>query len=95
MCYNCKVFKGIALLKKNIINGFAVYYKNADVAKLADAQVSGSCGQPYGFKSLHPHQRENAPFIGAFFVGMINEFMKGFEGGSRFAGAKRCALRRF
>ena len=29
----------------------------ADVAKLADAQVSGSCGQPYGFKSLHPHQQ--------------------------------------
>ena len=28
-----------------------------------------------------------------FFVGMINEFMKGFEGGSRFAGAKRFALR--
>ena len=29
-----------------------------------------------------------------FLVGMINEFMKGFEGGSRFAGAKRFALRR-
>ena len=27
----------------------------ADVAKLADAQVSGSCGQPWGFKSLRPH----------------------------------------
>ena len=26
------------------------------MAKLADAQVSGSCGRPYGFKSLHPHQ---------------------------------------
>lgn len=23
---------------------------------MADAQVSGSCGQPYGFKSLRPHQ---------------------------------------
>ena len=29
--------------------------KYADVAKLADAQVSGSCGRPYGFESLHPH----------------------------------------
>ena len=26
------------------------------MAKLADAQVSGSCGRPYGFESLHPHQ---------------------------------------
>ena len=41
--------------------------KNADVAKLADAQVSGSCGRPYGFESLHPHQRH--PERGAFFVG--------------------------
>ena len=30
---------------------------HADVAKLADAQVSGSCGQPCGFKSLRPHQK--------------------------------------
>ena len=28
---------------------------NADVAKLADAQVSDSCGQPCGFESLRPH----------------------------------------
>ncbi len=28
---------------------------HADVAKLADAQVSGSCGRPWGFKSLRPH----------------------------------------
>ena len=27
----------------------------ADVAKLADAQVSGSCGRPCRFKSCHPH----------------------------------------
>ena len=40
----------------------------ADVAKLADAQVSGSCGRPYGFESLHPHQRA-PPLWGAFFVG--------------------------
>ena len=37
------------------------------MAKLADAQVSGSCGRPYGFESLHPHQRH--PERGAFFVG--------------------------
>ena len=36
--------------------GEIAHYKNADVAKLADAQVSGSCGRPYGFESLHPHQ---------------------------------------
>ena len=28
----------------------------ADVAKLADAQDSGSCGRPCRFKSCHPHQ---------------------------------------
>ncbi len=28
---------------------------DADVAKLADAQVSGSCGQPCRFKSCRPH----------------------------------------
>ena len=27
------------------------------MAKLADAQVSGSCGRPYGFESLHPHHK--------------------------------------
>ena len=43
-------------------------HKNADVAKLADAQVSGSCGRPYGFESLHPHQA-NAPLVGAFLRG--------------------------
>ena len=33
-------------------------------------------------------KQENAPFTGAFFLfSMINEFMKGFEGGSRFAEA--------
>ena len=26
------------------------------MAELADAQVSGSCGQPCGFESLRPHQ---------------------------------------
>ena len=40
--------------RKNTVSGNACS-SNADVAKLADAQVSGSCGQPYGFKSLHPH----------------------------------------
>ena len=29
--------------------------RQADVAKLADAQVSGSCGRPCRFKSCHPH----------------------------------------
>ena len=37
-----------------LVTGFS---KNADVAKLADAQVSGSCGQPCKFKSCHPHQK--------------------------------------
>ena len=30
--------------------------KLADVAKLADAHDSGSCGRPCRFKSCHPHQ---------------------------------------
>ena len=38
------------------------------MAKLADAQVSGSCGRPYGFESLHPHHA-NAPLVGAFLRG--------------------------
>ena len=29
------------------------------MAKLADAQDSGSCGKPCGFESLHPHQKKN------------------------------------
>ena len=36
---------------------------------------------------------KRAPKRCSFFVGMNNENMKGFEGGSRFAGAKRFALR--
>ena len=48
--------------------GEIAHYKNADVAKLADAQVSGSCGRPYGFESLHPHQRKH-PYGVLFFVG--------------------------
>ena len=28
------------------------------MAKLADAQVSGSCGRPWGFKSLRPHHTQ-------------------------------------
>ena len=44
------------------------FSKNADVAKLADAQVSGSCGQPCGFESLHPHHA-GAPLVGAFLLG--------------------------
>ena len=42
------------------------------MAKLADAQVSGSCGRPYGFESLHPHHAD-APLAGAF--------LRGVEGG--------------
>ena len=36
----------------NELDGYII---NADVAKLADAQVSGSCGRPCRFKSCHPH----------------------------------------
>ena len=46
--------QGDLLLDKNM----RIYYNSfvfADVAKLADAQVSGSCGRPWGFKSLRPH----------------------------------------
>ena len=61
------------------VTGFS---KNADVAKLADAQVSGSCGQPCGFESLHPHQKIGDTLLGvAYFSLQIT--MKGFEGGSR------------
>ena len=37
---------------------YTLFY--ADVAKLADAQVSDSCGQPCGFDSLRPHQRKKS-----------------------------------
>ena len=33
---------------------------------MADAQVSGSCGRPWGFKSLRPHQKIR-PVKGRFF----------------------------
>ena len=47
---------------------------------MADAQVSGSCGQPCGFKSLRPHQKkESTVKVFSFFV--LTEYMKGFEGG--------------
>ena len=31
---------------------------NADMAELADAQVSGSCGRPCRFNSCYPHHKE-------------------------------------
>ena len=37
------------------------------MAKLADAQVSGSCGQPCGFESLRPHQKMRYPKRGISF----------------------------
>ena len=62
------------------------------MAKLADAQVSGSCGQPCGFKSRRPHQKIGDTLLGVAYFS-IRTNTKGFEGGSRFAGAKRFALR--
>ncbi len=32
-----------------------------------DAQDLGSCGQPWGFKSLHPHQKSRAMWRGFFY----------------------------
>ena len=34
---------------------------NADMAKLADAHDSGSCGKPCRFKSCYPHQINTYP----------------------------------
>ncbi len=44
-----------------IVDGEPYYNQScfADVAKLADAQVSGSCGRPCRFKSCHPHHKHN------------------------------------
>ena len=46
--------KGRKIGKDGYLKWSFVY---ADVAELADAQVSGSCGQPCGFESLRPHQK--------------------------------------
>ena len=43
---------------------------------------------PYGFKSLRPHQKREH-LHGVLFFGMKRPKTKGFEGGSRFAVAKR------
>ena len=39
--------------KKDLIYNSKCY---ADMAELADAQVSGSCGRPCRFNSCYPHQ---------------------------------------
>ena len=42
---------------------------NADMAKLADAHDSGSCGKPCRFKSCYPHQKERlSKRVGVLFV---------------------------
>ncbi len=42
---------------------------NADMAKLADAHDSGSCGKPCRFKSCYPHQqKESSTNSTAFFL---------------------------
>ena len=57
----------------------------ADVAKLADAQVSGSCGRPCRFKSCHPHQKQTVIsiqtylchglfFLPSFFIAFSQSF---------------------
>ena len=45
-----------------------------------------------GFNSCRPHQKKGNPKRGFFFLFYV--FSAGIEGGSRFAGAKRFALRR-
>ena len=54
--------------------------EKADVAKLADAQVSGSCGRPCRFKSCHPHQKESTIWVLSFWFEY--RIMTGFEGGA-------------
>ena len=46
----------------------SVKLRRADVAELADAQDSGSCGKPCGFESLHPHQKFLDVYVGNFFI---------------------------
>ena len=42
---------------------------NADMAKLADAHDSGSCGKPCRFKSCYPHQINTYPKgVGVYLV---------------------------
>ena len=42
---------------------------NADMAKLADAHDSGSCGKPCRFKSCYPHQTKHLPErVGVYLV---------------------------
>ena len=36
---------------------------HADVAELADAPALGAGGQPWGFKSLHPHFIDNTKMV--------------------------------
>ena len=58
--------------------------KYADVAKLADAQVSGSCGRPYGFESLHPHQSALEICKNCIFLRFFSFFSGGFPPFFRF-----------
>ena len=57
--------------------------KYADVAKLADAQVSGSCGRPWGFKSLRPHQTEKRSFLLRFLFGKKKGTRRDLKGEAR------------
>ena len=61
------------------------------MAKLADAQVSGSCGQPCGFESLRPHQKNEISQVG-YLIFSLHTNTKGFEGGAA-NGGERFALR--
>ena len=45
----CRTHRSISIIKTTLY---------ADVAKLADAHDSGSCGKPCRFKSCHPHHKK-------------------------------------
>ena len=64
------------------------------MAKLADAQVSGSCGQPCGFESLHPHLA-SVPFSRVRFLRGADESLEGNANYCGFArGASECIGRK-
>ncbi len=64
-----KNFFNIVLTKQS--NVFIIGTARADVAELADALDLGSSGRPWGFKSLHPHQKKSFTIVKLFFYAVI------------------------
>ncbi len=50
----------------NMVIVLIIKNARADVAELADALDLGSSGRPWGFKSLHPHQKRREDILDIF-----------------------------